>query len=78
MNGQQWRRWAIDAGERVGATALAAACGYGITVAVELPVWAVVPVSTGLTLVKAWASAFAGRKGSAAALPRSVDPGARG
>lgn len=69
MNREQARAWAIDVAERTGATALEAAAGYGLTVVGDLPAWAAVPITIGLTVVKGWAARFVGDKGSASVLP---------
>jgi hypothetical protein len=62
---ERWRRWLVDAAERVGWTAAAAAAGEGIVLAADLPQWAAVPVITGLTAVKVFAAAHIGDRSSA-------------
>lgn len=60
------RRWAVDAGERIGATAAAAGVSEALVVVADLPQWASVPLIVGLTAVKAWLARWVGDRGSAA------------
>ena len=70
--GTDWRAWARDAGERIGATAAAAGVGEAIVIAGDLPQWAAVPVITGLTALKAWLARYRGERSSASLADRRV------
>lgn len=73
MTRDQWRAWAIDAGERIGSTAGQAAVSEAITLAADLPQWANVPLIVGLTAVKVWLARFRGEKSSASLADRRAE-----
>lgn len=65
MTGDDFKRWAVDAGERIAATAAAAGVAEALVLVGDLPQWASVPLIIGLTGVKAWLARYVGDRGSA-------------
>lgn len=71
------KKYLIDLGERVGATAGEAGLAYGIKELADGPWWWVPVLLPILAAGKGACAAFLGRKGTASLLPAAADPASR-
>jgi len=73
MTGEQWRAWAVDAGERIGSTAAQAGVAEAVVLAGDLPQWAAAPLIVGLTSLKVWLARYRGERSSASLADRRAE-----
>jgi hypothetical protein len=71
------RKYLVDLGERVGATAGEAGLSVLITDLGSLPQWWVLLLLPALAAAKGGLAAFLGRKGTPSLLPADADPASR-
>ena len=63
-------KWARDAGERVGFTALEAGAAMAVVLLTPLQTWWAAPLTVAFAGLKTWAAKHVGEKGTAALLPK--------